>query len=136
MLPDVLAVANAWPTNEPHCWVASPAADTASRLEDLDVHWVEEPTMRSMPGRAAAAARHLDRLDPSWVVSAGTAIALPYFVAAKMRRTPSLWIETLNIHGAQGRVARLCSTLAESTAVQRRDRLDAHTRAFLVGELQ
>ena len=78
----------------------------------------------------------LSEENVDWVISAGTAIAVPFFFAAKTAGVSALWVETLNMHGAQGRVAEVCSRLATRTLVQRPDRLLVHRRALLMGELQ
>lgn len=138
VLPDVLSVADNWPSSITETWVVPRTVDTESKLAGRTVTWTDEP--RSHPVslvRATAEARSfLDSQHATWVVSAGTAVALPFFVAAKSLGLPSLWIETLNIHGGHGRVAEVCSRLATRTLVQSPDRLSAHRRALLIGELQ
>ncbi|MFV0259819.1 MAG: hypothetical protein ACK5PP_15385, partial [Acidimicrobiales bacterium] len=91
--------------------------------------------LRALAVETGRARRRLGKLRPDWVVSAGTALAVPWFLAARSRSTPSIWIETLNLHGPQGRAAGVCSRLAERVLVQRPDRLLAHRRAVMVGEL-
>ena len=138
VLPDVLTVADCWPGSCQQLWVAPPSVDTRATLHGRDVLWVDEPSEhpRSMLAATRAARTALREHRVDWVVSAGTAIAVPYFVAAKALGIPSVWVETLNIHGGHGRVAELCSRLATRTLVQSPDRLVAHRRAILVGELQ
>lgn len=138
VLPDVVALADNWPGVIEQLWVAPRAVDTAATLAGRRVIWIDEPTDRpaSMMKATAAARSTLSNENVDWVVSAGTAIALPFFLAAKSSRVSSLWVETLNMHGGQGRVAELCSRLATRTLVQSPDRLIAHRRALLIGELQ
>lgn len=138
VLPDVLTVADSWPGSCKQLWVAPPSIDTRATLHGRSVHWVDEPSdhPRSMLTATRSARAHLRHQRVDWVVSAGTAIAVPYFIAAKSLSVPSIWVETLNIHGGHGRVAELCSRLATRTLVQSPDRLVAHRRAILVGELQ
>ncbi len=137
VLPDVQAVADGWPDEASRQWVVADADDTRARLAGSAVEFWEEPTIgTSMLKTTIRAAKVIRRLDAKWVVSAGTAIALPWFVAARVLGVRTLWIETLNIHGTQGRVAAICSRLAYRTVVQRPDRLVAHKRSVLLGELQ
>lgn len=136
VLLDPIGLAEAWAG--PITWVAADAPDTRQRLAGLAVDWVEEPSSDDPVALVAETRRAracLKRQRPDWVVSAGTALAVPWFVAAKSLRIPSLWIETLNIHGQQGRAAIICSRLAERVLVQRSSRLIAHRRSVLVGEL-
>ena len=138
VLPDVLAVVDNWPSANEQVWVAPRAVDTEDALRGRNVVWADEPAGSPLSmGRAVGQARALlvDR-QIDWVISAGTAIALPFFLAARTCAARSLWVETLNIHGGQGRVAEVCSRLAERTLVQSADRLPAHRRALLIGELQ
>lgn len=135
---DALAVRAAWGPGTVS-WIATRAADTEELLADEIVRWVDDEPGVADPWGIACEARRADRWlahsRPDWVVSAGTALAVPWFLAARRRGVPSLWIETLNLHGPQGRAARLCSRLAERVLVQRADRLLNHRRAVLVGEL-
>lgn len=133
---DVLALERMW--GRPSYWVAVGAPDTWSTLSERQVQWTDEATTSGlwrMPADTRAAMRTLGEVDPDWVVSAGTAVALPWFIAARVKGVPSLWVETLNMHGKQGTVAAICSRLADRVVVQRSDRLSYHRRASLVGEL-
>lgn len=138
VLRDVLTVANSWPDSVGQIWFAPRSVDTESALADRTVTWMDEPadSPTSMLRATAHARTTIQSHRIDWVVSAGTALALPFFVAAKGCGASTLWIETLNIHGEQGRVAEVCSRLATRTLVQSPDRLLAHRRALLVGELQ
>lgn len=138
VLRDVLTVANGWPEPTAQIWFAARSIDTEAALDGRAVSWMDEPTAgpKSIARATARARTIIQSQNIEWVVSAGTALALPFFVAAKSCRISSLWIETLNIHGEQGRVAEICSRLATRTLVQSPDRLLAHRRAILVGELQ
>lgn len=136
VLLDLLALERMW-DRDSH-WVAVPAPDTLSSLSGRQVQWMDEATTLGiwrMPLDVRTAMKTLSDLDPDWVVSAGTGVALPWFIAARLKGVPSMWVETLNMHGEQGRVAAVCSKLAERVVVQRSDRLSYHRRATLVGEL-
>lgn len=136
VLLDALAVRAAWPGATVR-WVADRAADTAEVLADEDVTWADErpPHPVALVADLRQARTMLAAVRPDWVVSAGSAVAVPWFLAARSRRIPTLWIETLNLHGEQGRAAAICSRLAERVLVQRPDRLASHRRAVLLGEL-
>ena len=79
--------------------------------------------------------RLLRRADPDVVVSAGTGVAIGFFVAARARRIPSLWLETLNLVGDPGLASRICSRLASRVLIQRPDQRERSRRTVLVGEL-
>ena len=133
---DALALADAYPG--PRRFVAASAVDTTERLAGADVSFRPEPSA-ARPDRlvveAVRALLDLRRRRPRLVLSAGTALAVPWFVAARLLGVPSVWIETLNIVESQGRAARICARLSSAVAVQRPDRLARHRRGVLVGEL-
>jgi hypothetical protein len=119
-------------------WVAVDAVDTRRVLADQVVVWVPEVGARPGPWLAnlRLAWRTLRDERPSRIVSAGTGVAVPWFLVARLRSVPTVWIETWNLVGTeQGHAAALCSRLARSVAVQRPERLHVHRRAVLVGEL-
>ena len=119
-------------------WVAVRASDTEEHLADERVTWVDEPSARSPGGLARAyvdAERDLARHPVDLVVSAGTAVAVPYFVAARRRGIDCWWVETFNMVGAPGHAARVCSRLASRTLVQRPELLADRQRSVLIGEL-
>jgi hypothetical protein len=133
---DVLALADAYPG--PRRFVAAAAADTVERLAGEDAVLRAEPSLARphlLVAELLRALAELARRRPRLVLSAGTALAVPWFVAAWILRIPAVWVETLNIVERQGRAARVCARLARTVAVQRADRLADHPRGVLVGEL-
>lgn len=119
-------------------WVAVSAADTRELLEGESVDWAED-VAPSQPHQMAvavlAADRDLCRRPVDLVISAGTAVAVPYFLAARRHGVNSWWVETCNLVGAPGRAARVCAQLATRTLVQREDLLEDRHRSVVVGEL-
>ena len=69
------------------------------------------------------------------VVSAGSGIAVPWFLAARTAGVRAVWVETFNIVDRTGLAARLCARLATQVVVQRPHLLARHRRAVNVGEL-
>jgi len=137
VLPDLLALEPWWGRYESG-WVAVDAPDTRELLAGRRVRWV--PELR--PGRpdrvlaavpAARRALRRDRVD--LVVSAGTGVAVPWFLAARTAGVRAVWVETFNIVDRAGLAARLCARLAGQVVVQRPELLRRHRRAVNVGEL-
>jgi hypothetical protein len=134
---DLLAL-EPWWKNHDVFWVAVRAADTESQLRHWNVQWEREIRIRRPMGLAPAllrASRRLLLLRPDLIVSAGTGVAVPYFVAARMLDIPSIWVSTLNLISTPGYAAKVCSRLASAVVVQRRSMLSAHPRAVVIGEL-
>jgi hypothetical protein len=133
---DVLALADAYPG--PRRFVAATAADTVERLAADEATFRPEPSAtrpHTLVVELVRALVDLARRRPRLVLSAGTALAVPWFVAARLLGVPAVWVETLNIVDRQGRAARVCARLARTVAVQRPERLADHPRGVLVGEL-
>jgi hypothetical protein len=137
VLLDLLALEPFWSRHDP-VWAAVRAADTESALLGHDVRWLAEKSL-SRPWQLLEGLSESRRilLDErvSAVLSAGTGIAVPFFVSARLLRIPALWISTLNLVRTPGLAAHACSRLATAILVQRQSMRRAHPRAIFVGEL-
>lgn len=115
-----------------------PGPDTREVLAGQRVTWAEELTPRQPLAliRAVLAARaHLREHRIDLVVSAGTGVAVPYFVAARLSGVPAWWVETLNVLEGGGIAARLCARAGNLVLVQHSTMLADYPRALFVGEL-
>jgi UDP-N-acetylglucosamine:LPS N-acetylglucosamine transferase len=137
VLPDLLALRPWWGRYDAS-WVAVDAPDTRELLAGERVRWTPELS----PGRpdvvlaavpAARATLRASRVD--LVVSAGSGVAVPWFLAARTVGVRAVWVETFNIVDRAGLAARLCARLASQVVVQRPHLLGRHRRAVDVGEL-
>ncbi|HEY7100067.1 MAG TPA: hypothetical protein VH573_00310 [Mycobacteriales bacterium] len=137
VLPDLLALRPWWGRYDAG-WVAVDAPDTRELLAGERVRWTPE----LKPGRpdrvltavpAARAALRASRVD--LVISAGSGVAVPWFLAARTAGVRAVWVETFNIVDRAGLAARLCARLASQVVVQRPHLLARHRRAVEVGEL-
>jgi UDP-N-acetylglucosamine:LPS N-acetylglucosamine transferase len=137
VLLDLLALEPWWSRSDVQWWAVA-APDTLDRLSTADVRWVPE----QQPGRplrllvaVGSAMLRLRRLRPAVVVSAGSGLAVPVFLAAWLSRVPCLWVETFNVIGRPGLAARCCARLATAVVVQHPELVGAHRRAVYVGAL-
>ncbi|WP_433718234.1 hypothetical protein ACQP2Y_29035 [Actinoplanes sp. CA-051413] len=137
VLLDLLALRPWWQGHDP-VWVAVPAPDTEVALAGQRVHWRAELTtgtkLRVIPA-AWRALRLLRAERPDVIVSAGTGVAVGFFLAARLLRVPALWLETFNMTGPPGAAARICARFAAAVLVQRPALLETRRRAVLIGEL-
>lgn len=136
VLLDALALARSYPGGRR--FVASDAIDTRSELAGEAVEFRPEPALGrplTLAREALVAWRALRARPPRLVISAGTALAVPWFLVATALRVPRVWVETFNIVEGQGLAARVCARYATLVAVQRPERVAAHLRTVLVGEL-
>ena len=134
---DVMALRPWWSQHDVR-WVAARAPDTDDLLADAEVSWVSElrPDDPMAIARATASALiDLHRNRPDLVLSAGTGVAVPYFVASRALGVPTWWLQTLNVVADDGLASRVCARLARRVLVQRPQLLAEHRRAAFVGEL-
>jgi hypothetical protein len=137
VLLDLLAL-EAWWSRHHVQWVAVDGPDTREHLAGARVDWQPEQAARrpvSLLLASLRAVRRVRRERPDLVVSAGTGVAVPWFLAARACRVPTFWVETFNIVDRPGLAARLCARLADRVLVQRPELVAARPRAVLVGEL-
>jgi UDP-N-acetylglucosamine:LPS N-acetylglucosamine transferase len=134
---DVWALRPWWAARE-HRWVCVLAADTEQLLAGEPVDWSPELKPGSILGllqACAGAFRTLRAGDVDLVVSAGSGIAVPWFIAAYLCRVRRVWLETFNVIGRPGLASRLCAALASVVIVQHPHLMARHRRALLVEEL-
>jgi UDP-N-acetylglucosamine:LPS N-acetylglucosamine transferase len=137
VLLELLALQPWWQRHQVQ-WAAVTGPDTRETLRDHDVIWLDElrPGSPVRLLRAVFRAWRLLRTQRTEVVvSAGSGVAVPVFLAARLRRVPSYWIETLNVVGRPGLASRVCARLATRVLVQNVDLLTAHRRAVFVDHL-
>ncbi len=79
--------------------------------------------------------RELRRQPVDVILSAGSGVAVPWFVAAWLCRVPRVWVETFNVLGRPGLAARTCAAMATTVIVQHPQLVARHRRALYVGEL-
>lgn len=137
VLLDLLALRPWWARHD-RLWLAVDAADTRDVLADEDVRWTTE-TNPLAAGRLAAATVEARRLlrdeGVGCVVTAGSGVAVPVFVAARIAGVPSFWLETRNVLDGPGLAARVGGGLASAVLVQHRSLLGRHRRAVLLEDL-
>ena len=138
VLLELLALEPWWSRHDV-AWAAVPAADTRPLLAGQQhVHWIRDVSIRRpfglLPGLLRAG-RILRAERPDLVVSAGSAPAVPFFLAAAVADIPTFWISTLNVLRTPGLTARICARLASQVLVQRPSQRAAHPDGTVIGEL-
>ncbi|HEX7873851.1 MAG TPA: hypothetical protein VF475_13130 [Sphingobium sp.] len=119
-------------------WAVVRASDTESVLGGRDVHWIPDLSLQRphvMIRSMIDALSMLAKIRPALIVSAGSGPAFPFFAAARLRKVPSFWLSTLNIHDREGLTARLCSRFASRMFVQQSSLLASTSRGTFIGEL-
>lgn len=127
-----------WLEGRQRSWVTFDTADAVSRLADEPVHWAHHPTTRSIPNLVrnfVDAIRLLPRLRPSVVMSNGAGVTLPYFIAAKLLRVPTVYIEVFDRLDTRTLTGRLCRPLTDLFLVQWPEQQQLYRDTVLVGRL-
>jgi hypothetical protein len=132
-LLDLLALRPWWELHET-TWVAVRAADTSVALAGEDVRWQPALAPRArlaVPAVVWRAVRLLRATRTDLVVSSGGGVALPFFIAARLLRVPTVWVEPLTAGGPPC----WCARSASAVVVQNPALLSSRPGAVLIGEL-
>jgi UDP-N-acetylglucosamine:LPS N-acetylglucosamine transferase len=69
------------------------------------------------------------------VVSTGAGVALPFFIAARLRGIPTVYVEVYDRIDSRTLTGRLCRPLTSLFCVQWEEQLGLYRNAQLIGEL-
>lgn len=119
-------------------WVTFDKADAHSGLAGEQVVYAHHPTTRNVKNamrNLMLAHSTIARVQPSLVVSTGAGVAAPFFLVAKARGVPSVYIEVFDRIDSTTMTGRMCRPLATAFCVQWKDQLDLYPGADYVGEL-
>ena len=125
-----------WWENEERHWVTFQKADALAALEDEAVTWAHHPTTRNLPNalRNFALAISVLRLHrPELVVSTGAGVALPFFVAARLLRVRTAYLEVFDRIELPTMTGRLCYPLSDTFLVQWPEQQVLYPDSTLVG---
>jgi UDP-N-acetylglucosamine:LPS N-acetylglucosamine transferase len=127
-----------WWSRFDRVWVTFNTPDAISRLEDEQIVWGYHPTTRNIPNlfrNLWLAWRTLREHRPRLIVSNGAAIAFPFFLIAKLRGIPTVYIEVFDRIDSATLTGRLCYRISDLFLVQWEEQMSLYPRARLVGPL-
>jgi UDP-N-acetylglucosamine:LPS N-acetylglucosamine transferase len=136
-LAQLLGLRSWWAGRE-RVWVSFDKADARSQLEGEEVIWAHWPTTRNLPNLARnfwLALRVLGRDRPDVLVSTGAGVALPFFIAARLRRIPTVFIEVYDRMDSRSLSGRLCRPFATEFLVQWPEQEKFYPGSTMVGPL-
>jgi UDP-N-acetylglucosamine:LPS N-acetylglucosamine transferase len=136
-LAQLLALAPLWPRENRH-WVTFDTADAVSQLVAEDVTWAHHPTTRHLPNLArnsALARRVLAEHKPDVVVSTGAGVAYPFFVMARVKKIPTVYVEVYDRIDSRTVTGRLCRPVSSVFCVQWEEQQRMYPGSVLVGPL-
>ena len=126
-----------WQTHERE-WVTFDKADARSRLSEEVVHYAFHPTTRNIRNALRNLGLAWKLVQPDRygvVVSSGAGVALPFFVVARLRSIPTVYLEVYDRVSSRTLTGRLCRHLSTTFCVQWPQQLELYPGATLVGPL-
>lgn len=113
-----------------------PTDDARSRLRGERTHWAHFPTTRNIPNllrNLLLAISVLRSARPDVVVSTGAAVAFPFFLVARLRRIPTVYLEVYDRLDSPTLTGRLCRPLSSLFCVQWEEQRALYKDAEVVG---
>ena len=136
-LAQLLALEPWWSARH-RIWVTFATPDAQSQLLRENVIWAHFPTTRNLRNLLRnfwLAWRTIPRSRPDVVVSTGAGVALPFFIAARMRGIPTVYVEVYDRIDSRTLTGRLCRPFTTLFCVQWEEQLGLYPGAQLIGEL-
>lgn len=127
-----------WWSSRRRIWVTFATPDAESQLLQEEVVWAHFPTTRNLRNLIRnlwLAFRVVPRFRPDVVVSTGAGVALPFFIAARLRGIPTVYVEVYDRIDTRTLTGRLCRPFTTLFCVQWEEQLDLYPGAELIGEL-
>jgi UDP-N-acetylglucosamine:LPS N-acetylglucosamine transferase len=125
-----------WWAEVSRSWVTFDKADARSSLAGERVHYAHHPTTRNVPNALRnfrLAHRVLAQERPDVVVSDGAGVSLPFFLEARRRRIPTVYLEVFDRVDSPTLTGRLCRPLSSAFCTQWDDQLRLYPGAENVG---
>jgi UDP-N-acetylglucosamine:LPS N-acetylglucosamine transferase len=119
-------------------WVTFDKPDARSLLAEEAVVWAHHPTTRNVPNLVRnlfLAVRQLPRLRPDLVVSTGAAVAVPFFVVARLLGIPTVYVEVFDRIDSPTLTGRLVRPLATRFCVQWPEQQHLYPGSTVIGPL-
>ena len=129
---------DAWSTRYRTRWVTFATPDAMSALEGRDVVPCFHPTTRNVPNllrNTRLAWRVLRSERPAVVISSGAAVAVPFFVVARLLRVPTVYIEVFDRIDSRTLTGRLVRPFTSRFLVQWDEQRDLYPGSIVVGAL-
>jgi UDP-N-acetylglucosamine:LPS N-acetylglucosamine transferase len=136
-LAQLLTMRSWWGGHE-RWWSTFRTPDAESGLEGERVFWAFHPTTRNVRNAVRngfLARRVLKEVRPDVVISTGAAVALPYFVVARLMRIPTVFIEVYDRLDSRTLTGRLCRPFSSLYCVQWEEQLALYPDAEVIGPL-
>ena len=131
-----LAALSPWTSRHRRHWVCFDTPDAVSLLRGERVTWAHHPTTRNVVNllrNLVLAWRLLTRERPDVVLSTGAGTALPFFVVARLRGIPTVYLEVYDRIDSPTLTGRLCRPFTDRMLVQWDEQARLYRGAEVVG---
>ena len=121
-----------------HLWVTFEKPDASSLLAGERVIWAHHPTTRNLGNlirNLGLAWRTIGRLRPDVVVSTGAGVAFPFFLAAKLRGSRTVYVEVFDRIDSSTMTGRLCYPISDRFLLQWEEQRAMYPKGVVVGPL-
>ncbi|HCM95358.1 MAG TPA: UDP-N-acetylglucosamine--LPS N-acetylglucosamine transferase [Glutamicibacter sp.] len=136
-LAQMLSMAAWWKDRE-RSWVTFDTPDATSALAGEQVAWAYHPTTRNLWNTVRnlwLSFKVLRRQQPEAVISTGAGVALPFFLMARLRGIPTIYVEVYDRIDSQTLTGKLCRPLSSAFCVQWEEQLKCYPGATVIGPL-
>lgn len=127
-----------WWEQHDRTWVTFRMPDSLSLLADEQVAWAHHPTTRNIPNlvrNLLLAWRLVRTRRPDVVVSSGAGVAFPFFLAAKVFRAKTIYIEVYDRIDLPTLTGRLCYPLSNLFLLQWEQQRRFYPKGQVIGRL-
>lgn len=136
-LAQLIALDKFWKEYD-RAWATFDLPEVRAALEGERTYWVYFPTTRNIPNairNLGVAWRTLRRERPDVLVSTGAAVALPFFLVAKVLGIRTVFIECYDRITLPTLTGRLCYPLSDLFVVQWEEQKKAFPEAVNIGHI-
>jgi hypothetical protein len=127
-----------WYRSHQRRWVTFDKPDALSLPRDEDVVWAHHPTTRNIPNllrNLVVAWRELRSHRPDVVISTGAGVAVPFFLLARLRRIPTVYVEVFDRIDSATMTGRLVHPLTTCFCVQWPEQQHLYQGSHVIGPL-
>ena len=127
-----------WSSGCTRTWVTFDKPDARSLLAGEAVIWAHHPTTRNLANllrNTVLALRQVRRLRPDLVVSTGAAVAVPFFLVARVLRIPTVYVEVFDRIDSPTLTGRLVRPFATRFLVQWPEQQAHYPGSLVIGPL-
>lgn len=136
-LAQLTALESFWKDHD-RAWATFELPEVKAALAGERTHWVHFPTTRNIPNaikNVGVAWRVLRAEKPDVVISSGAAVAVPFFIIAKLLKIKTVFIEPYDRVTMPTMSGRMCYPLSDLFIVQWDEQKKAFPEAVNIGHI-